>query len=216
MEKAYGPNNSILDNCHVRVAFATNDERTARRVSDALGTATELRAMKNDAGHRLSPWLGQLMVSRQETARPLLTPGEVMQLPPSEELVLVSGMSPIRARKVRYYDDARFTRRVLPPPAELSLLPDGGGAAPGADDWIAILPQGDSAAAEQAEEDAEDPVNGGIRREPMLPEHEAIAPETAMPTKEFADLEDAGRRGRQGESGAAENADRCPAGGDGS
>jgi len=27
IEKAYGPNNSILDNCHVRVAFATNDER---------------------------------------------------------------------------------------------------------------------------------------------------------------------------------------------
>jgi type IV secretion system protein VirD4 len=47
IEKAYGLNNSILDNCHVRVRFATNDERTAKRVSDALGTATELRAMKN-------------------------------------------------------------------------------------------------------------------------------------------------------------------------
>ena len=44
IEKAYGPNNAILDNCHVRVAFATNDERTAKRVSDALGTATEMRA----------------------------------------------------------------------------------------------------------------------------------------------------------------------------
>ena len=31
---------------------------------DALGTATEMRAMKNYAGHRLSPWLGHLMVSR--------------------------------------------------------------------------------------------------------------------------------------------------------
>ncbi len=74
IEKAYGPNNSILDNCHVRVSFATNDERTAKRVSDALGTATEMKAMKNYAGHRLSPWLGHLMVSRSETARPLLTP----------------------------------------------------------------------------------------------------------------------------------------------
>jgi type IV secretion system protein VirD4 len=73
VEKAYGPNHAILDNCHVRVAFATNDERTARRVSDALGMATELRAMKNYAGHRLSSWLGHLMVSRQETPRPLLT-----------------------------------------------------------------------------------------------------------------------------------------------
>src|SRR5690348_6618172 len=40
IEKAYGPNHAILDNCHVRVAFATNDERTARRVSDALGRAS--------------------------------------------------------------------------------------------------------------------------------------------------------------------------------
>ena len=91
IEKAYGQNHSILDNCHVRVSFATNDERTAKRVSDALGTATELRAMRNYAGHRLSPWLGHLMVSRQETSRALLTPGEVMQLPPDDELVLVSG-----------------------------------------------------------------------------------------------------------------------------
>ena len=107
IEKAYGQNNSILDNCHVRVSFATNDERTAKRVSDALGTATEMRAMKNYAGHRLSPWLGHLMVSRQETARPLLTPGEVMQLPPDDELVLVSGCHPIRAKKARYFEDPR-------------------------------------------------------------------------------------------------------------
>src|SRR5216683_3944307 len=64
IEKAYGPNNAILDNCHVRVAFATNDERTARRVSDALGTATEMRAMRNYAGHRLSPWLAWISTAR--------------------------------------------------------------------------------------------------------------------------------------------------------
>jgi type IV secretion system protein VirD4 len=43
IEKAYGEHNAILDNCHVRIAFATNDERTAKRISDALGTATEQR-----------------------------------------------------------------------------------------------------------------------------------------------------------------------------
>ena len=117
IEKAYGQNNSILDNCHVRVSFATNDERTAKRVSDALGTATELRAMKNYAGSRLSPWLGHLMISRQETARPLLTPGEVMQLPPDDELILVSGCAPIRAKKARYFQDPEMQARILPPPA---------------------------------------------------------------------------------------------------
>jgi type IV secretion system protein VirD4 len=119
LEKAYGPHHSILDNCHVRVAFATNDERTARRVSDSLGAATELRAMKNYAGHRLAPWLGHLMVSRQETARPLLTPGEIMQLPAQEELVMVSGAPPVRARKARYYKDPRLAARVTSPPASL-------------------------------------------------------------------------------------------------
>ena len=117
IEKAYGPNNSILDNCHVRVAFASNDERTAKRISDALGTKTEMRAMRNYAGHRLAPWLSHVMVSRQETARQLLTPGEVMQLPGDDEVVLVSGQPPIRAKKLRYFEDANFTDRVIDPPA---------------------------------------------------------------------------------------------------
>lgn len=117
IEKAYGPNNAILDNCHVRVSFATNDERTAKRISEALGTATEERAMRNYAGHRLSPWLGHLMVSKAESPRPLLTPGEVMQLPPDEEVVMLSGVSPIRARKARYFQDPRFMARIRKPPA---------------------------------------------------------------------------------------------------
>lgn len=73
ISKAYGENSAILDNCHVRIAFSSNDDRTAKRISDALGTATELRSMRNYAGHRLAPWLSHVMVSRQETARPLLT-----------------------------------------------------------------------------------------------------------------------------------------------
>ena len=122
IEKAYGPNNSILDNCHVRVAFATNDERTAKRLSDAIGSTTEMRAMRNYAGHRLAPWLSHVMVSRQETARQLITPGEIMQLPSHQQLILLSGFSPIKAQKIRYYADKNFTGRVQSPP---NLSPNG-------------------------------------------------------------------------------------------
>ena len=188
IEKAYGANNSILDNCHVRVSFATNDERTAKRVSDALGTATEMRAMKNYAGHRLSPWLGHLMVSRQETARPLLTPGEVMQLPPSEELVLVSGCPPIRARKARYYEDNRLTKRVLPPPAVGQ-----GSEVAGSDDWsrlpAPVLNHGREIGSSGGAHIG-DPANGGIRREPELPQHEEIVPEQSKATPEFTFAEE--------------------------
>ena len=188
IEKAYGPNNSILDNCHVRICFATNDERTARRISDALGMATELRAMKNYAGHRLSPWLGHLMVSRQETARPLLTPGEVMQLPPEDELVLVSGCPPIRAKKARYFEDERFRERVMPPPKP-------GGTAElhdkGNDDWSGLdLPTTNIAEPSDVNrprnaEPVNDQANSGIRREPELPEHEEVVPESGPVKAEF-------------------------------
>ena len=165
IEKAYGANNSILDNCHVRVSFATNDERTAKRVSDALGTATEMKAMRNYAGHRLSPWLGHLMVSRSETARQLLTPGEIMQLPPSDEIVMVAGTPPIRAKKARYYEDARFKERILPPPA--LVVPKQGRP----DDWTALpLPLRPETAGPESAADAsdEDPTDSERRQQPEL------------------------------------------------
>ena len=184
IEKAYGANNSILDNCHVRVSFAANDERTAKRISDSLGTATEMRAMRNYAGHRLSPWLGHLMVSRQETARPLLTPGEVMQLPPADEIVMVAGTPPIKAKKARYYEDHRFTERVLSPPA-----PSRTTRTSREDSWSTLVPQKPDAdlVAELAKAEA-DTSNSGLRREPELPDHVAIAKETTPvgPADEFA------------------------------
>ncbi len=182
IEKAYGPNNSILDNCHVRVSFATNDERTARRVSDALGTATEMKAMKNYAGHRLSPWLGHLMVSRAETARPLLTPGEIMQLPPAEEIVMLAATPPIRASKARYFEDARFRERVSPPPDPRSC-----GLTTQADLWQGLVASTAHRVGAIGTSAREDVANGGIRREPELPEHVAITSETATgnPASEF-------------------------------
>ena len=197
IEKAYGPNNAILDNCHVRVSFASNDERTAKRISDALGTATEMRAMKNYAGHRLSPWLGHLMVSRSETARQLLTPGEVMQLPPDDEIVMVAGVHPIRARKVRYFKDRRLTERVLAPPN-----PKAGVGQPRPDDWSDMPPIAPPPMPEPAEEEAlkkpkkkkasrnaaaeDDAENADLRREPDMERHIDIAPPPApAPTNEF-------------------------------
>ena len=162
IEKAYGEHNAILDNCHVRVAFATNDERTAKRVSDALGTATEQRAMRNYAGHRLAPWLAHVMVSRQETARALLTPGEVMQLPPSDELVLVAGHAPVRARKLRYYEDRSFKGRILPTPVlggdVYADLPK-----PRPDDWNGHVRSTDARLAEVVDDAGED-TSGGLEQ----------------------------------------------------
>ena len=183
IEKAYGQNNAILDNCHVRVCFATNDERTAKRVSDSLGTATETRAMRNYAGHRLSPWLGHLMVSRSETARALLTQGEIMQLSDSDEIVMLAGSHPIRAKKARYYKDRQLASRVEPPPSLAPAREQDGG-----DEWARCIIATDlleSSSKDKAGEAATESDNGGIRQEPELGEHEEIAAPPRRVVNEF-------------------------------
>jgi type IV secretion system protein VirD4 len=131
-----------------------------------------MRAMKNYAGHRLSPWLGHLMVSRQETARPLLTPGEVMQLPPDEALVQVSGVPPIRATKVRYFLDPELAGRVADPPTVLKPLRVGASS-----DWAATIAvaggvgKGSDATADE----------GGHRIEPEFEAPAESVPETPAP-----------------------------------
>ena len=190
IDKAYGQNHSILDNCHVRVTFATNDERTAKRISETLGTATELRAQRNYAGHRLAPWLGHLMVSRQETARPLLTPGEVMQLPPDESVVMVGSSPPIKAKKLRYYADTNFKRRVLPLPVlAAGQYADAPPARP--DDWSALAIPAVPAAPATASADAlGGPDDGGPRRQPELTEVTEYSPEPLIAGNDLGLLDD--------------------------
>ena len=192
IDKAYGQNHSILDNCHVRVTFATNDERTAKRISETLGTATELRAQRNYAGHRLAPWLGRLMVSRQETARPLLTPGEVMQLPPDEAVVMVSSVAPIKARKLRYFADANFKRRVLRPPVPISMEGRYADAPPmRPDDWsglaIPAVPTVSTTATLDGLSNADD---GGPHQQPELSEVTTYSSEPEPPANDLALLDD--------------------------
>jgi len=122
------------------------------------------------------------MVSRQETARPLLTPGEVMQLPPGDELILVSGVPPIRARKARYYEDRRLTGRILAPPVLTAPGVGGAGGRPvsRANDWTPLLDQDPDTAREDESAAASlvghDRANSGIRLDPAVQRHEAVVP----------------------------------------
>ena len=105
-----------------------------------------------------------------------------MQLPHDDELVLISGCHPIRAKKARYYEDRRLQARIQPPPALTAGTTVDGNAdkqiLAAKDDW-----QG--AAIAPPLSDTEDPVNAGIRREPELPEHEDIITAPRKPAQEF-------------------------------
>jgi type IV secretion system protein VirD4 len=132
------------------------------------------------------------MVSRQETARPLLTPGEVMQLPPDEAVVMVSSVAPIKAKKLRYYADSNFKRRVLLPPVLAGgQYADAPPSRP--DDWsglaIPAMPAAPASAPALTDElgSADD---GGPRRQPELSETVAYDPELAASAADLALLDD--------------------------
>ena len=108
----YGASNTVFDSCHIHVWYAPNTGETAKRISDELGATTEVTQQKNYAGHRIAPWLGNIMVSDQETARPLMTPDEVRQLPSTDAIVMVAGLPPIYAKKCPYYLENVFKSRV--------------------------------------------------------------------------------------------------------
>jgi type IV secretion system protein VirD4 len=120
------------------------------------------------------------MVSRQETSRPLLTSGEVMQLSPSEAIVMVSGLHPVRARKVRYYEDPQLKSRILKPSCTDPVT-----AVARPDDWSGRTPSPPSAKLLAAlKHKVRDP-NGGIRREPELPQHEDVVVKAPLAENEF-------------------------------
>ena len=128
LDKHYGPNNSILDTARIRITYGATDERTAKRISDLLGQSTQVRKTANYAGHRLAPFLGHVMVSTQESPRPLLTPGEILNLPATDSLILMGGVPPYYGKRVRFYDDPRFADRAhhqghhAPPPLSRAEL----------------------------------------------------------------------------------------------
>jgi type IV secretion system protein VirD4 len=113
------------------------------------------------------------MVSRSEIARPLLTPGEIMQLPPDDEIVMVAGAPPIRAHKARYFEDPRISERVLPPPA-LMQAEDQQHQGEWTQTVAKTLPMVTQEEQSETPKQSEKEANSGIRQEPVTPEHETI------------------------------------------
>ena len=110
LEQIYGERQTILDNCAVKVFMQVNDDRTAKRISDMLSTMTVEREVQSSS-RQAGSWFSNQSWSPHETARPLLTVGELIQIPPAREIVLVNGMPPILAQKLRYFEDRQLMKR---------------------------------------------------------------------------------------------------------
>jgi type IV secretory pathway TraG/TraD family ATPase VirD4 len=112
LNKAYTKDNSIASNCHVHVYFTPNlDNNTAPAISKMLGKQTILTQSRSDQGG-----IFKGSISTSSTARDLMTPDEVSKMDKEKELVFVAGNKPILGKKLRYYKQKFFTKRLLPEP----------------------------------------------------------------------------------------------------
>ncbi len=141
---AYGSNESIVSNCHVRIAFAPNQFETADLLSKMTGTTTVEKASYNFSGSRLSPVMAHVNASVDHIERPLMTPDEVLRIKPPQKrgsgpeeritspgqmLIFVSGHRPILGTQMLYFLDPVLNQRArLPPPTALFTLEEDGKA----------------------------------------------------------------------------------------
>lgn len=133
----YGPNESIVSNCHVRIAYAPNQYDTAELLSKMTGAKTVQKATFNFSGSRLAPIANHMSASVEQIERPLMTPDEVMRIKPAKKkgkggneritkpgdmLIFVSGTYPIYGTQMLYFADEELARRAaMPPPENISL-----------------------------------------------------------------------------------------------
>jgi type IV secretion system protein VirD4 len=121
LREVYGIHNSevMLKSLAARIVFAPKDYPDAREISDELGfTTVKVKTVSRPASFALE---GRGRRSRSlsisEQRRALLLPQEVKELGTEEAIVFYEGLRPIRCRKIRYFSDPRFRRRLLCAPA---------------------------------------------------------------------------------------------------
>lgn len=105
--------NSFLSNSYYRVTFSANNVETANLISQLVGNKTVKQASHNRPRFLdMNPASRTMHVS--ETQRALLLPQEVIQLPRDEQIILIESQPPIKCKKIFYFKDKFFTKRLLP------------------------------------------------------------------------------------------------------
>jgi type IV secretion system protein VirD4 len=161
IQEHYGANQTIVDNCHVLACFAAADTTTAQRISQMAGTVTEYRRSYGRSGR----FDATRSINYSEQTRPLLSPGDVRELPYDEQLLFVTGHPPLRCRKVRYWTDRLFKTRLLQSPKHIDWTTSDSGF------WTGVVPVEEAPPHEVAGEESPKPTP----RKRRVPEPSTVA-----------------------------------------
>jgi type IV secretion system protein VirD4 len=111
----YGPDlaQEIIANCGAEIAFAPKELKVAQDLSERLGSYT-YKGRSQSRPALLGK--GSRSLTESDQRRPLMLPQELIQMPRDQLIVLRAGLPPIRGRKIVYWRERAFARRVRQPP----------------------------------------------------------------------------------------------------
>ncbi len=113
LDAVYGKelSRTIITNHALQIIYAPREQQDANDYSEMLGyTTVKRRARTRSHGQGRSVSDNEVLEKRA-----LLLPQELKAMGPEKEIVLYEGLAhPILCRKVRYYQDGYFTRRLMP------------------------------------------------------------------------------------------------------
>ncbi|QED23943.1 type IV secretory system conjugative DNA transfer family protein [Candidatus Deianiraea vastatrix] len=104
--------NSFLSNSTYRITFAANNVETAKLISELCGNqSVESDSYSKPRFFDLNP--GSRSMSTSSTSRALLLPQEVISMDKDYQIILVEASSPIRTKKIKYYEDKSLTKKLI-------------------------------------------------------------------------------------------------------
>jgi type IV secretion system protein VirD4 len=105
---------NFFQNHAVRICYTPADMDVATEISREMGNFTVNVRSTSVSGGATGP--RTRTVSTSEQSRPLMLPQEVKNITQDEELVFARGCPPIKATKIRWYQEETFKSRVKPVP----------------------------------------------------------------------------------------------------
>lgn len=132
LQNVYGRNESIVSNCHIRIAYAPNKIETAKLLSEMTGKTTVVQKRTTKSGS-LDRMATNYSESISEVARPLMTADELMSMPgiqkdkngkviPGKMLILIAGQHPIYGHQFLYFEDEDYLSRARIAPPEIEMV----------------------------------------------------------------------------------------------
>jgi len=101
---------TFVTNLALRIVFAPKENKVAQEISESLGYITETNVSSSKSKSKGG---GSKSESESAVKRALFWPHELKDIGPDNQIVITDNIAPVICKKIRYFKDPTFTKRLL-------------------------------------------------------------------------------------------------------